>query len=403
MGPGARHDTLDDHWGHWNWQKLVGLGDLLKKWLLRAIPERPATFTEHQAEHVAGWKVMVEEFEEDQANPVEKRTKPNPYELPKSGLNKHDVRLELAREEATEQERGILPINNVSPSAFILAGLDVEEQQRRIRVAVTANKSDSSSKHSVEIIEKRTKLARYLTRFRKLQAVYMPGALQALAERPVPTEEAEAAKVALAENVPLFLPSALSLELRVLGCNKGVEVIELRLRDAQCRSALDEIRNYLHVKSRFRTYKGGQVRHQGATTHARGLMDRNDEQIRVQVEKYIAAWEAKRALVGEAQVEWHRLDPKIDLRCMDSEEDRALGNKRKQRGRKHGKGEPATEADTTEGVVEEQRRCNPTGEGMRSISWIWMGTDTSSSASNEAVLRGMVLKYLYFWNITDCD
>lgn len=26
MGPGSRHDTLDDHWGHWNWQKLVGLG-----------------------------------------------------------------------------------------------------------------------------------------------------------------------------------------------------------------------------------------------------------------------------------------------------------------------------------------------------------------------------------------
>lgn len=26
MGPGSRQDTLADHWGHWNWQKLVGLG-----------------------------------------------------------------------------------------------------------------------------------------------------------------------------------------------------------------------------------------------------------------------------------------------------------------------------------------------------------------------------------------
>src|ERR1700761_1863160 len=25
-GPGARHDQLDDHWGHWNWMKLVGSG-----------------------------------------------------------------------------------------------------------------------------------------------------------------------------------------------------------------------------------------------------------------------------------------------------------------------------------------------------------------------------------------
>jgi hypothetical protein len=58
MGPGARHDTLDDHWGHWNWQKLVGLGELLKKCLVKAIPEcnfqrdSLAMFTEHQAEHV---------------------------------------------------------------------------------------------------------------------------------------------------------------------------------------------------------------------------------------------------------------------------------------------------------------------------------------------------------------
>ncbi|KAJ6447493.1 hypothetical protein C8R47DRAFT_938422, partial [Mycena vitilis] len=83
MGPGARHDTLDDHWGHWNWGKFIGLGALLMKRLLRAIEERNfqrdslATFTEHQAEHVEGWKAMVEAFDAD-------ATKPNPYELPKS-------------------------------------------------------------------------------------------------------------------------------------------------------------------------------------------------------------------------------------------------------------------------------------------------------------------------------
>jgi hypothetical protein len=26
QGPGARHLTLDDHWGWWNWRRLVGLG-----------------------------------------------------------------------------------------------------------------------------------------------------------------------------------------------------------------------------------------------------------------------------------------------------------------------------------------------------------------------------------------
>jgi hypothetical protein len=26
MGPGHRHDTLDDHWGNRNWQKVKGMG-----------------------------------------------------------------------------------------------------------------------------------------------------------------------------------------------------------------------------------------------------------------------------------------------------------------------------------------------------------------------------------------
>jgi hypothetical protein len=84
MGPGARHDTLDDHWGHWNWQKLIGLGALIKKRWLMAVVERNnqraslETFTANQLEHVPKWKADVEAFEADS-------TKPNPYEIPKSG------------------------------------------------------------------------------------------------------------------------------------------------------------------------------------------------------------------------------------------------------------------------------------------------------------------------------
>jgi hypothetical protein len=26
MGPGSRHDTLDDHWGAWNWWQVVSMG-----------------------------------------------------------------------------------------------------------------------------------------------------------------------------------------------------------------------------------------------------------------------------------------------------------------------------------------------------------------------------------------
>lgn len=26
MSPGCRHETLDDHWGAWNWRKIIGFG-----------------------------------------------------------------------------------------------------------------------------------------------------------------------------------------------------------------------------------------------------------------------------------------------------------------------------------------------------------------------------------------
>ncbi|KAJ7430256.1 hypothetical protein B0H11DRAFT_2263932 [Mycena galericulata] len=397
MGPGSRHDTLDDHWSHWNWQKLVGLGALLKKRLLTAIPERNyqreslATFTANQMEHVPLWKKAVEEFEAD-------NTKPNPYEIPKSGVSEHDVRLEFAQEEAAEAARGIPAIHNVSPSAFILAGLDLEEQQRRVRIEVEARK-DQTTKQTAELLEKRTKISRYIARFRALQNAYTPAAVQALAERPIPGPGKEGEEAARVENVPLFLPSALSEDQRASGCNRGVVGIETRLRDAQCRSSLDQIRNALHVKSRFRTYKGGQVRHQGATTRARGLMNRNDTKIRIHAEKYIAAREAKRRLVGEANVGWRRLNPKKDLRCMESVDDAVQRNKRKVlgKGKKRAVGAPATAEEAREGVPEGGRGKDRPSEGRRTISWIWMGAESDASATNEAILAGLRAEWAKAW------
>ncbi|KAJ7912792.1 hypothetical protein B0H13DRAFT_2232409 [Mycena leptocephala] len=397
MGPGSRHDTLDDHWGHWNWQKLIGLGKLLKKRLLNAIVQRNIqmasleVFTVNQMEHVPEWKAAVEAFEAD-------ATKPNPYEIPKTGMSEHDVRLDFAREEAASEAAGIPAIHNVTPSAFILAGLDLEEQQRRVKIEVETRKHETT-KQTAELVEKRTKISRYIGRFRALQSAYTPAALQALADRPAPSpdKEEEAGRV---ENVPLFLPSALTEEQRANGCNRGVVAIETRLRDAQCRSALDELRNLLHIKSRFSTYKGGNARHQGATTRTRNLMNRNDQKIRIYGEKYVAAWEAKRRLVGDENVGWHRLNPKKDLRCMADAEDGAKRNARKVVGKKRGLGKAATAEERRDGVQEGQRGKGRASEGHRTLSWIWMGTDSSSGATNEAILIALRAEWSKAWSRT---
>jgi hypothetical protein len=99
MGPGARHDTVDDHWGNWNWQKLVGLGEFVCKHFLvtgganrhltgdtlrrrldnaleQEVIQREAfeSFSEQQGERAEEWKKMVHDYEDDS-------TKKNPYEL----------------------------------------------------------------------------------------------------------------------------------------------------------------------------------------------------------------------------------------------------------------------------------------------------------------------------------
>ncbi|KAJ6474079.1 hypothetical protein DFH09DRAFT_1343353 [Mycena vulgaris] len=356
MGLGLRLDTLDNHCER-NFQE-----------------ELLATFTANQMEHVPTWKAMVEVFDAD-------NTSPNPYELPKTGITEHDVRLQLVEEEVQE----MTPIHNVSPSTFVLVGLDLEEQQRHVRIEAETRK-DLSTKQTAEMLEKRTKLGCYMARFRTLQGVYTP--LQALSEHPASPPGKEEEVAGHVENVPLYLPSALSEAQQVLGCFKGVVKIEERLCDAQCRSALEQIRSHLHVKSHFRTYKSGNARHQGATTRLRNLMNRNDGKIRLHAEKYVAAWEAKWRLVGTDLVGWRRLNPKKDLRCMDSEEDRAQRNARKVLGKKRAVGEKATAEDKEDGVGKGQRRKGKTGEGKHTISWIWMGTDTSSSATEKAILTG---------------
>jgi hypothetical protein len=107
MGPGNRHDTLDDHFGYHNWQRNIGLGachhyglwpakfavlifgiagDSLKNKLHIAIDERNQQvdcFKEIKntinKDTVKGFKEQVEAWEKDSSNP-------NPYLAPKKGV-----------------------------------------------------------------------------------------------------------------------------------------------------------------------------------------------------------------------------------------------------------------------------------------------------------------------------
>ncbi|KAJ7681054.1 hypothetical protein DFH06DRAFT_1265705 [Mycena polygramma] len=292
MGPGARDEVLNCHWSFWNWQKLVGMGTFAAiffpvEWDTYNPMESFASFSMQQSERVPGWKAIVETFEK---NPKAK----NPYEIKVRGLTEAQVLLKLEQQESERLEVGVPSVHRVSPSSFIAAGLEVEEQQRRVRVQVELKKAQMTA-----------------------QQIDMVGIWRQLSK----TYEAPADEQP--ENTPLFLPSVLPVAQQEEEALRGLQVMEDEIRDAQCTMALVSLRLQLHIKSRFFTYKNLQTRNQGPNTRARSLVNRNESKIRLHSEKYQMAWEAKHKLAGgdASKVGW-RLLRQEDIRCMEDPEER---------------------------------------------------------------------------------
>jgi hypothetical protein len=82
MGPGARRDTLDDHFGDWNWKKITMLGRTLLRKLKNAVVSAKVHHEELMELESAiddaslmAWKSEVETWEADstQHNPFESK------------------------------------------------------------------------------------------------------------------------------------------------------------------------------------------------------------------------------------------------------------------------------------------------------------------------------------------
>ncbi|KAJ3722201.1 hypothetical protein C8R42DRAFT_720583 [Lentinula raphanica] len=372
MGPGSRHGTMNDHFGHWNWVKLIGLVALKE---FQTQQESLGEFTQGRGVETVEWRKRIERWEEDQEKPEAERTTSNPYELPKSGLTEHDVRLKLTEEEARQAQNGSFALHEIGPAAFISQLLELEDQQRSLSLDVDANAFKTASQKTI-LMERRTKVMRLMGQMRSIQALYMPGALQFLGQRTVEPEEH-------IENIPCVFPSDLSVEQRTTGCHVGLPQIEEQLREAQLRGALDSLRNHLHMKSRLLTYRKSNVKAQAMITKSQALLKRNQKQIDSDVHRYRTAWSALECLRGIGQSGWTKLKSS-DVRMMDGGEDRALGMARKRIGKK--KQDAAStlssgvldlsdrnspEDEDLNDATELQRARRGVGEGFRDTSWIW--------------------------------
>ncbi|KAJ7927958.1 hypothetical protein B0H13DRAFT_1860717, partial [Mycena leptocephala] len=285
MGVGNRADTLED--------KNLNEVDALRRKLLVAIAERQRqvdSFSE--VNKTVGkdvrkvWQAAIDAFVKD-------HEQPNPYMI-KTAESR--IRLELKEAEEEEARKAGRPIHGTSATAFLVAGIQLEDAQRRI-VAELAGHALVTADRASKINDRRRTFFQKLQKFRRLQEIFTPGAARAVAaEEAVRDPDAPPKK---AEEVRLYMPSDLPAWEQKHGCQRGVVAIESALRDGQCESAMIAIRSGLHTKRHLIGFRNTQVTGQVKATKARTLIAQVGERVDANAAKYRQGRKALQALVGE--------------------------------------------------------------------------------------------------------
>ncbi|KAJ7711510.1 hypothetical protein B0H16DRAFT_1480294 [Mycena metata] len=323
MAAGARHNAMEDKIDHHNFEKNIKQGTILPRKLILAINERDRR-VEAFKEVRKQWQQKINAWKED-------RTKPNPYLIAGGRDGKPSgaaIHLLLTQDEAQEESTGEAKLHGSSVTSFIVAGLQLEEAQQRIkreahgRTLLQADQQQRVQDMHVAFFSK-------LGRWRKLQAVYMSSAVRQLEEEegtrdpklPPPS----------AEDVKLYLPSGLRQADRADGYYKGLPVMEGKLREGQLRDSLRVLRSRLHAKRHLLNYRDKSVVGQWAAMQAYTLIGRIEERVDAMSTKYRRSRSALIALRGSVACEkFHKLkssDVQLDEECeVDIKARKKLGN-----------------------------------------------------------------------------
>ncbi|KAH8830080.1 hypothetical protein DL96DRAFT_1706915 [Flagelloscypha sp. PMI_526] len=241
QGEGSRCDNLDDKFDYENTCCNLSLVDRLPIKLIVAIEEvekETAAFADLDG-GVTGyqrdqWLSELEDWQSD-------KQKPNPYVLDTGDeLSEHQIHAELLQSDVQEALSGAAAgVQSMSPSSFLMLGLDIEEAQIRIRVDAK-KASNALSAELIKLNQRWYTLAKKLTTFRAAQRIYMPGAIQAMEVELMPP------KAVAVELVKLWLPSDLPAETWRAGCAEQLPEKELKLRKDQVMSVLRDLRKWLY-------------------------------------------------------------------------------------------------------------------------------------------------------------
>ncbi|KAJ6544608.1 hypothetical protein DFH09DRAFT_928307 [Mycena vulgaris] len=358
-GQGLRADVLDSKIDNHNYLKNVGQGEALQRKLVVAIAERDKQIAGFdQVNKTIGrdvkkaWKKMISEWLED-------GSKENPYTLNRKVdcPSEAEVRLQVRKDEEALNTGGRAPLYGQSATAFLVAGIQIEDTQRRIlaerggTVLVAADREN-------KIEEWRHTLLVKIARFRSLQKGYMPGAAAVIAA-------AEAARDTDAtppkpERVKLYMPSGMPKEDeddKLRGCVPGLVDMEVKLRTAQCENSLASLRARLHAKRWLIGFRDDNITGQVNATKARSLIGQVGERAESYARRYRKGRAALVALQGDG------VDPDLrelkdeDVRLDGDDGDSDAASRKKLAMMGSGRGARAPR--------------NAPGTSKRVMSWIW--------------------------------
>ncbi|KAF7980030.1 hypothetical protein HWV62_40156 [Athelia sp. TMB] len=376
MGPGGRHDVLDDFFGYSNFRKMIDIGSsLLKKMVKamseaiahrRAFEELDACLKEDKADQVAKWE---EEYAAWDKMPT---GSPCIFDTSDSVNSMAQVKLQLANEEAAKSGLSTAPHTQ---STFLLIGMDIEHIQSKLIYDVKEHKTPTALQEA-QLQERRVALRKRIKIFRSLQEQYMPDLRRVLRD---PTVLDDATDV-LPERVRLYLPSELSSgSHRNKACTNGLADIEERLREASARDKLGHLQQNLRTRTYLNKWRVKNISGQRMSTRARSLQHRNDMKVHEAKSQYRHARKALLALRGPGPWEKRLRELKDeDVRALN---ERTLTEHEKLQREHRIKTGGQFDEDAYDGVIVE----GTSGESRRTLSWIWMSTQGDDKEMNECL------------------
>ncbi|KAJ7016357.1 hypothetical protein C8F04DRAFT_1281636 [Mycena alexandri] len=258
------------------------------------------------------------------------KSEPNPYCLEggkSAGPSEAAVFAELKTTDAkdTAEGRAVVTDAKSTATAFIKAGVQLEEAQRRIKAetkGVTLVTADRAS----QIQEMRISFLKKMRTYERLQETFMPGvaALKGAAEERRDSDE----PAPRAEDIKLWMPSELKPDARRRACRKGLAEVEAKVRRAQCTDALNDLRSRLHAQKHLITWRNSNSVGQRAATCSATLIGRVGDRIARVAAKYRRAREALIELKGASFApEFRVLEAKDISTNMEEESDAAARRK----------------------------------------------------------------------------